>query len=275
MTSDNEALPLLRVSQRRHSGRSQVWRRPPGSGPWVGAWLALGIAAALALVLLLLALVAEVAIPLAIAAVLAAILVLLADRLELWRVPSWLGATLVLILGLALVVATVAVVISGLTSQSEEIWAQMEGSLEQVDSETAPMEGATDGLISAAHEVVRMLSAGFLGSLFSSASSLLVGSVLAIFMLLFLLKDWPQIIGWTAGHLGLPAEVGRNILDGTVDAFRGYAAGLTLIGAANAVVVAIGAVVLDVPLVGTIALVSFVTSYVPYIGAFVAGAFAC
>ena len=68
--------------------------------------------------------------------------------------------------------------------------------------------------------------------------------------------------------------VGRTILDGTVSAFRGYAAGLTLIGAANAVVVAVGAVVLGVPLVGTIALVSFITSYVPYLGAFVAGAFA-
>ena len=57
-------------------------------------------------------------------------------------------------------------------------------------------------------------------------------------------------------------------------AFRGYAAGLTLIGAANAAVVYLGAVVLGVPLVLTIALVSFVTSYVPYLGAFVAGAFA-
>jgi predicted PurR-regulated permease PerM len=67
--------------------------------------------------------------------------------------------------------------------------------------------------------------------------------------------------------------VGRTLLDGTVTAFRGYAAGLTVIGAANAGVVALGAVVLGVPLVGTIALVSFVTSYVPYLGAFVAGAF--
>jgi predicted PurR-regulated permease PerM len=98
--------------------------------------------------------------------------------------------------------------------------------------------------------------------------------VLALFMLLFLLKDWEQITGWTAGHLGMPAPIGRNILDGTVNAFRGYAAGLTLIGAANAVVVAIGALILGVPLVGTIAVVSFVTSYIPYLGAFVAGAFA-
>jgi putative heme transporter len=40
------------------------------------------------------------------------------------------------------------------------------------------------------------------------------------------------------------------------------------------VVVALGALLLGLPLVGTIALVTFVTSYVPYLGAFVAGAFA-
>jgi predicted PurR-regulated permease PerM len=49
---------------------------------------------------------------------------------------------------------------------------------------------------------------------------------------------------------------------------------LTIIGAANALVVGLGALVLGVPLVGTIALVTFITSYVPYLGAFVAGAFA-
>ena len=184
------------------------------------------------------------------------------------------GATLILILGLSLVVTTIVIIVSAITSQSDEIWAQLEGSLEQVDNDTATLEGASDELIGAAHEVFRVLVSGVLGSLFSSASSFVFGTVLAIFMLLFLLKDWAQITSWTAGHLGLPAEVGRNILDGTVSAFRGYAAGLTLIGGANAAVVAIGAVVLGVPLVGTIALVSFVTSYVPYLGAFVAGVFA-
>ncbi|SES46007.1 Predicted PurR-regulated permease PerM [Pedococcus cremeus] len=246
-----------------------AWFRNAG----LGAWLLLGIAGVLALLLVLIALVADVAIPLAIAAVLAAILVPLADRLERWRVPRWLGATFVLILALSMIVVTIAVVINGLTSQSDEIWAQMEASLKQVD-DAASSDGASGGLVDAAHEVVRVLTSGALGALFSSAGSLVVGSVLAMFMLLFLLKDWEQIVGWTAGRLGLPPALGRSVLDGTVNAFRGYAAGLTLIGAANAVVVAIGALVLGVPLAGTIALVSFVTSYVPYLGAFVSGAFA-
>lgn len=240
----------------------------------VGAWLALGIAGVLALVLFVVALVAEVAIPLAIAAVLAAILVPLADRLERWRVPRWLGATLLLIVGLSLVVATVAVIVSAITSQSDEIWARIQDSLQRLDADSEPVEVASAELIGAVNDLVRLLSSGVLGSLFSSASGFVIGTVLAIFMLLFLLKDWAQITGWTAGHLGLPPEVGQNILDGTVSAFRGYAAGLTLIGAANAAVVAIGAVVLGVPLIGTIALVSFITSYVPYLGAFVAGTFA-
>ena len=239
----------------------------------VGAWLTLGIASVLTLALFLIALVAEVAIPLAIAAVLAAILVPLADRLELWRVPRWLGATFVLILALSLVVATIVIVVSGITSQSDEIWARLEASLQKVD-ETASLGGAPEQVAGVAHEVVHLLVTGLLGSLFSSASSLVVGSVLAVFMLLFLLKDWQQINTWTASHIGLPEGMGRAVLDGTVSAFRGYAAGLTLIGAANAVVVALGALVLGVPLVGTIALVSFMTSYVPYLGAFVAGAFA-
>lgn len=275
MTSSGEDVSRPRrvaeAAQREITGfQTPSWFRTVG----VGAWLVLGIAGLLSLALFLVALVAGVAIPLAIAVVLAAVLVPLADRLERWRVPRWLGATFVLILSLSMVVATAAVVVGGLTSQSDEIWAQLQGSLEQVEGESSQFEGASDGLINVAQEVVRSLGSGSLGSLFSSASSFVVGSVLAIFMLLFLVKDWEQITGWTAGHLGLPPAVGRIILDGTVGAFRGYAAGLTLIGAANAVVVALGAVVLGVPLVLTIALVSFVTSYVPYLGAFVAGAFA-
>ena len=273
MASVEDSSPQRSVAEAAQHGlaglQTPQWFRSIGTG----AWLTLGIACVLALGLFLIALVAEVAIPLAIAAVLAAIMVPLVDRLERWRLPRWLGATFVLILALSVVVATVAIIVNGITSQSDEIWARLESSLQQVDG-SASLPSTSDQVLGVAHDVVRLLATGVLGSLFSSASSLVVASVLAIFMLLFLLKDWQQINDWTASHIGLPEVVGRTVLDGTVNAFRGYAAGLTLIGAANAAVVALGAVVLDVPLVGTIALVAFITSYVPYLGAFVAGAFA-
>jgi putative heme transporter len=46
------------------------------------------------------------------------------------------------------------------------------------------------------------------------------------------------------------------------------------VAAFNAVVVGVGALVLDVPLAGTIALITFLGAYVPYLGAWGAGAFA-
>jgi predicted PurR-regulated permease PerM len=55
---------------------------------------------------------------------------------------------------------------------------------------------------------------------------------------------------------------------------RGYFRGVTIVALFNAVVVFLGALILGVPLKGTIAIVTFVTAYVPYIGAFIAGAFA-
>jgi predicted PurR-regulated permease PerM len=49
---------------------------------------------------------------------------------------------------------------------------------------------------------------------------------------------------------------------------------VTIVAAFNGVVMGVVALILGVPLAGTIAVVTFVTAYVPYIGAWVAGGFA-
>ena len=59
-----------------------------------------------------------------------------------------------------------------------------------------------------------------------------------------------------------------------IRSLRGYFRGVTLVAAFNGVVVGLAALVLGVPLAGTIGVVTFITAYVPFIGAFVAGAFA-
>jgi predicted PurR-regulated permease PerM len=55
---------------------------------------------------------------------------------------------------------------------------------------------------------------------------------------------------------------------------RQYFLGTSIVAAFNAVVVGVGAFLLDVPLAGTIAVVTFVTAYIPFIGAVISGAFA-
>ena len=73
--------------------------------------------------------------------------------------------------------------------------------------------------------------------------------------------------------MGVPAPVARTISRRTSGSLRGYFLGVTLVAAFNAVVVGMGAVVLGVPQAGTIAIVTLLAAYVPYLGAWTAGAF--
>ena len=66
----------------------------------------------------------------------------------------------------------------------------------------------------------------------------------------------------------------HTISSSVITSLRGYFRGVTFVAAFNGVVVGLAALVLGVPLAGTIAVVAFVTAYIPYIGAVVAGAFA-
>jgi predicted PurR-regulated permease PerM len=79
---------------------------------------------------------------------------------------------------------------------------------------------------------------------------------------------------WIDRHLGVPEPVGRTITGGVIRSLQGYFRGVTLVAGFNGIVVGLAALILGVPLAGTIAVVTFVTAYVPFIGAFVAGTFA-
>ena len=79
---------------------------------------------------------------------------------------------------------------------------------------------------------------------------------------------------WVDRHVGLPEPIARTIIGAVITSLRGYFRGVTFVAAFNGVVVGLAALILDVPLAGTIAVVTFVTAYVPYIGAVVAGTFA-
>ena len=71
----------------------------------------------------------------------------------------------------------------------------------------------------------------------------------------------------------MPVPVAHTVADRVLKSLRGYFFGVTIVAAFNAVVVAVGALILGVPLVGTIAIVTFLAAYVPYVGAWSAGAF--
>ncbi|HKP99904.1 MAG TPA: AI-2E family transporter [Actinomycetes bacterium] len=242
-----------------------------------GAWLLVGIAVLLAIVFLLLGLVSDLVIPLVFSAILAAIFVPLVDRLERWRLPRWLGAPLVVLLVIGVVSVIVWMVVAGLVGQGREILAQVTAGLEETGSLPGIVDLDAEQAIRTLGELVQTLVSGLLSGL-GSVTVLIVGIVTGLFILLFLMKDWRLVVDWTASQiaalLGLPDGMGGQIVADTVHSFRGYALGLTIVGLMNGLVVGLGALLLGVPLAGPIAIVTFATSYIPFFGAFFAGAFA-
>ena len=238
-----------------------------------GSWLVLGMVALTAVTVLLLGVISSLLIPLVAAAIIAAVIVPLVELLVRWHVSRWLSAALVLLVGLAVVIAVVVLVVKGIVDQADEIAAQATAAARQADT-AEPAVPDTDQLRAVVGPTVRVLLGGVLTGALGSAVGLVVGTVMGIFILLFLLVDWARIIDWTGHHVGLPDPLGPRMVDNAIHAFRAYARGLTIIGVANAAVIGLGMILFGVPLAGTIALVTFLGSYIPYIGAFASGAFA-
>ena len=105
-------------------------------------------------------------------------------------------------------------------------------------------------------------------------TSVIFGLSLAFLCTFFLLKDGPSMRRWLDDHLGVPRVVGQTVTGGIIRSLRGYFRGVTIIAGFNAAVITLGALILDVPLAGTIGVVTFIGAYVPFVGAFVSGAFA-
>lgn len=242
-----------------------------------GAWLVVGIAVVVVIALLFAGLISDLLIPLIFAAILAAIFVPVVDRLQRWWVPRWLGAPLVVLLGVAVVVAVTWMVVIGVLEEGDQILARVNAGFDRASSITGAPQSVTDQALELVRDAAATLIQGLLAGL-GSVTMLIVGIVTGLFILLYLLKDWRTVFDWTADRvatvLRLPAGTGRQIVTTGVRTFRAYALGLTVIGLVNAVAIGLGALALGVPLALPIAVVTFVTSYIPYFGAFFAGAFA-
>jgi predicted PurR-regulated permease PerM len=196
------------------------------------------------------------------------------------HMPRALAAVLVLLAAVAVAVLIVLIVVAGITGQSAEISAataagvdRLQGWLTSAGVDSSSASGAATTVKHAAPQIISTLVHGLVHGI-RGLTSILFGLSFAALGTFFLLKDGPQMRGWVDRHVGLPEPIARTISGSVITSLRGYFRGVTLVAAFNGVVVGLAALLLDVPLAGTIAVVTFVTAYVPYIGAVVAGTFA-
>ena len=200
--------------------------------------------------------------------------------LERHHLPRAAGAFVVLIAFLVLGAVIVLLVVGGIISESDEISAALREAMAKIQDWVVGLGVDSDGasranadVSSSASDIVHTFFHGVANGI-SGIASVAFGVSFTVFSLFFLLKDGPKLHAWVDRHLGVPEPAAETITGGVITAMRRYFLGVTIVAAFNATVVGIGAVILDVPLAGTIAVVTFVTAYIPFVGAVVAGAFA-
>jgi predicted PurR-regulated permease PerM len=242
------------------------------------AWFLVGVLALLVGLVWIVGLTSTIVEPVAVGAVVAIVASPLVSRLQRRQLPRAAGAAIVLVGLIGIAVVVVALVIGGLIDQSGQIKSSLTHSLDTIanwfnDAGANHTAGTKQDVIKAISgskgTVLHGLANGIRG-----ITSLIFFLTFAGFSIFFLLKDGPAIRRWVDRHLGLPVELATLITTNVMRAMRRYFLGVTAVAGFNAAVIGIGALVLGVPLPGTIAVVTFVTAYVPYIGALVAGSFA-
>jgi predicted PurR-regulated permease PerM len=244
------------------------------------SWFLIGILGLIVGIFLLLAKAETIVGPVVVASVVAAVFAPLVSRLSRRRIPRIAGAALVLLGLVAIALTIVLLVIGGITSQGSAISDRASSAADKASSwltsvgmSDSAAASTKSSVKSATPQIIRTLTKGVVHGVKGIASLAFTLSLMAL-SLFFLLKDGASIRGWVDRHLGVPRPVATTITGGVIRSLRGYFRGVTLVAGFNAVVVGLGALVLGVPLAGTIAVVTFVTAYVPFIGAFAAGTFA-
>jgi predicted PurR-regulated permease PerM len=242
------------------------------------SWLLVGISALLVAVVALLALTNTIVIPVVTATIIAAVCSPLVRRLA-GHMPR-AAATVVVFLSLIGVGAGIAVlVIAGITSQASKMEDSVQKGVDRLESALQDAGASADTAQQASGDASSSVSDAFHALLHGLGTGITALASLAVFLsftalsLFFLLKDGPAIRAWTERHMGIPPAIAKVVTGRTLRALQGYFAGVTAIAAFNAIVIGLGAFVLGLPQVGSIMLVNFFAAYVPYLGAWSAGAF--
>ena len=251
------------------------WLRDVG----LTAWLLVGVTLFLVGAVWLMSLTHTIVLPVITAAVIASVASPVVGWLRRHGVPRVGGTVLVLLAIVGVGALVVVMILGGITSQVDDLGGHLsdakntvEGWLKDVGVDANQAQDAKNEASSTTTAAVSALLTGLTTGL-ADLSSLVFFLALTTLSLFFLLSDGPKIRVWGERHLGIPVPIAHTVVQRILESLRGYFLGVTIVAAFNGVVVAIGALILGVPLAGTLAVVTFLAAYIPYLGAWTAGAF--
>ncbi len=252
------------------------WMRDLG----FSAWLLVGVGAAVIGLIWLLGLTQTIVMPVITAGIVASVVSPAVDWLHRRGVPRAIGATLVFVLIALIGFGIGLMVMSGIASEASSLSAHLREGAREIESllrdlgvKAGTAAGANSDTSASVSTAFAALTHGLFGGI-EQLTSLAVFLSFTALSLFFLLKDAPTIGGFVERHLGVPVPLAHSVLARVASSLRGYFLGVTIVAVWSAAIVGAGALLLGVPLPGTIVVVTFVGGYVPYIGAWTAGIFA-
>jgi predicted PurR-regulated permease PerM len=262
------------ASERNAEFSAPTWLRDLG----FTSWLLVGFVLIIVGLIWLVGETSTITMPVIVAAVLGAVAGPAVGWLERHRVPRIGGALLVLLGLVAIGILIFCLVFGGISANSGEISTKMNQSLEKIQGWLSDVgvdnaQSATEDVQKAAPEIRTTLLSGVAAGI-EGLKSLVFFLAFAILSTLFVLKDGPVMHRFINRHLGLPEPVANIVTTNIAKSLRNYFLAVTIIAVFNAVLIGGAALILGVPLAGTIAVVTFVGAYVPFVGAWVAGGFA-
>lgn len=271
-------LPPSEVATELQRAAPPLSRVPPWLMRWgTAAWMIIGIVVVAAILYLGLARISTLIAPLVVAVVMGMLFHPLVDRLERSGVGRGLGAAIILLALAVIVVFALGLAVRGVFDQAGVISEQIELGWQQLQEVLAGLQIDFGEIESAVANLGSNAGAGVTGLLTATVSGVglfFVGLFIGTFLLYYLLKDWHQITSWLAGHLGLPRDLAEGLIHDSTSSIRQHFYALTLTSIPIAIIIGLVMWVLGLPLAFTVVLVTFVTAYIPYIGAIVSGAFA-
>jgi len=246
----------------------------------------LGIRSAQLILVILLAAVAVfalvqlklVVIPLLIALILAAALSPVITFLRKRGLSAILATWITLVAGVVVFGGLITLIVLAVRDQWGELVSSASEGIDQLHEfvENGPFPVDQAQLDSLRDTVVDFLTSSQFGSGalagVSVAGELITGIVLAVVILFFFLKDgdkiWAFFLRPFRGHV---LERGQRIGQTAVKTLGGYVRGTATVAAVDAVAIGVGVAIIGVPLALPLAVIVFLSAFIPLIGATVAG----
>jgi predicted PurR-regulated permease PerM len=247
----------------------------------VASWYLIGIVIVLTALAYALHLLAALIVPTLFAVLLGATFMPAVDWLERHHVGRTWGALIMTVLIVVGAFGLLALMTVGVVDQWSTIETQVQAAvdwinetLQRLEIDPGLIDSAKQGLTGSAGSWAQGVFGGAIQSI-STLASFAFGAFIGLNILIYVLVGGRRIARWASAHMGpVPPPVGYSILANSARFLRGYIWGSTLIGVFNGAVVALGALVIGVPLAFTIFVVQWLTNYIPMFGAFIGGAFA-